>query len=484
MGESTLKEKTAKGLFWGGMSGFLTQLLNAAFGIYLARSLTPDDYGLVGMLAMFTLLATIMQECGLPSALINRKEIRHEDYNAVFWCMLLVSSLCYVLLFLGAPLIAGYFHQPVLVSLSRVCFLSFIIAGLGTAHRTMLTKKLMVKELAIVNIVSVVVSGTVGVILASKGFAYWTLAIQALVLNVLMTAGYWLFSKWRPSFQWDFRPVREMFPYGIRIWLTSILSIVNSNYVSVFLGRKYTADWVGYYTQANKWSLMGVSVLTGMVSSVAQPVLASVTEEKERQLRVFRKMIRFTAFISFPAMFGLAFIAPEFIPVVLTEKWNDSIVLLQVLCVGGAFTPIIQVCTNLILSRGKSSAYMWNQIVLFALILSLLYLLYPKGITAILIGITAINALWIFVWTWLAHREIGYSVTKLAVDLLPFMGIALASIAVAWLVTKGINHQLLLMIAKILVTAAIYFFLMWISRSVIFRECVNILLKRDNIKTT
>ena len=127
---------------------------------------------------------------------------------------------------------------------------------------------------------------------------------------------------------------------------------------------------------------------------------------------------------------------------------------------------------------------MWNQIVLFALILSLLYLLYPKGITAILIGITAINALWIFVWTWLAHREIGYSVTKLAVDLLPFMGIALASIAVAWLVTKGINHQLLLMIAKILVTAAIYFFLMWISRSVIFRECVNILLKRDNIKTT
>ena len=140
MGESTLKEKTAKGLFWGGMSGFLTQLLNAAFGIYLARSLTPDDYGLVGMLAMFTLLATIMQECGLPSALINRKEIRHEDYNAVFWCMLLVSSLCYVLLFLGAPLIAGYFHQPVLVNIVRWAVPSPAMMKLKKQTRDRLTR--------------------------------------------------------------------------------------------------------------------------------------------------------------------------------------------------------------------------------------------------------------------------------------------------------------------------------------------------------
>ena len=479
MGEASLKEKTSKGLFWGGISSFLTQLLNAAFGVYLARQLSPDDYGLVGMLAMFTLLATVMQECGFPSALINRKEIRHEDYNAVFWFTLLVSAGCYILLFFGAPLIARYFHQPALVGLSRVCFLSFIVAGLGTAHRTYLSKKLMVRELAMVSIVSVILAGTVGVILASRGFAYWTLAIQALVLNALMTTGYWIFSKWRPTLKWDFRPVREMFPYGIRIWFTSMLSIVNSNYVSVFLGRKYSAERVGYYTQANKWSQMGVSVLMGMVSSVAQPVLASVTDEEERQLRGFRRMIRFAAFISFPAMFGLAFIAPEFIPIVITEKWNNSIVLLQILCVGGAFTPVIHVCSNLILSRGKSSAYMWNQITLFALILCLVYLLHPRGITAIVARITTINALWLFVWTWLAHREIGYSFTQLVADLLPFLGIAAASVAAAYFLTRWIGNPWLLMGAKILVTAALYVFLMWISRSVTFRESVQFILRKN-----
>ena len=478
MGESTLKEKTSKGLFWGGISSLLTQLLNAAFGIYLARSLTPDDYGLVGMLAMFSLLATVMQECGFPSALINRKEIRHADYNAVFWFTVIVSFSCYAVLFFSAPLIARYFHQPVLVRLSRVCFLTFIVAGLGTAHRTWLLKKLMIREMAMVNILSVVIAGAVGVMMASQGFAYWTLAVQSLILNACMSAGYWLFAKWRPSFHWDFRPIREMFPYGIRILITSMLSIVNSNYVSVFLGRKYSAERVGYYTQANKWSQMGTSVLIGMVTSVAQPVLASVTDEEERQLRVFRKMIRFAAFVSFPCMFGLAFVAPEFIPLVITEKWNSSIVLLEILCVGGAFTPVIYICSNLILSRGKSSAYMWNQITLFSLILLLMYLLYPRGITAIVAGITAINALWLLVWFWLVHREIGYRLVHLMSDLLPFMGVAAVSIAFAWLLTRWIETTWLLLAAKIVVTAAIYVFLMWITRSVTFRESMQFILRK------
>jgi len=478
MGEPELKEKTARGLFWGGMSSFLIQLLNAVFGLFILRILSPDDYGLMGMLAIFISSATVMQECGFPSALINRKGIRHEDYNAVFWFTLLVSVACYLLLFFGAPLIARYYNEPVLVGLSRLWFLSFIIAGLGTAHRTYLLKKLMAREMGIVNIVAAIISGTVGVILASLGYAYWTLAVMALVLEVARTAGFWLFSKWRPTLQWDFRPIREMLPYGIRILFTSLLSVLNANYVSTFLGRRYTADRVGYYAQANKWSQMGVTVLKEMESSVAQPVLASVTEEKERQLRVFRKMIRFSAFISFPAMLGLAFIATEFFPLLMTEKWNDSIVLMQILCVGGAFTPVIYVCSNLILSRGKSSAYMWNQIALFALIICLIYLLHPKGITAIVTGITVINALWLLVWAWLVRREIGYTFIHLLSDLLPYLGITVVSIAGAYFITCWIDNLWLLMAAKIVVTAALYVLLMRITRSVTFRESVGFILHR------
>ena len=478
MGESTLKEKTSKGLFWGGMSSFLQQLLNAAFGIYLARTLSPDDYGLVGMLAVFNMIALTLQEGGFVSALINRKEIRHEDYNSVFWFNVLVSLGCYFLLFLSAPLIARYFHHPELIKLARWSFLSFVLAGLGTAHRAYLTKRLQVKEMAIVNITAVAISGLLGIYLARKGFAYWTLVIQALVLGLLTNVGYWICSSWRPTFHIDFRPVKEMLRYSIKLVFTICLGMVNSNLVTIILGRYYSAERVGYYTQANKWSTMGVNVLSGMVNSVAQPVFATVVDERERQLRVFRKMIRFAAFISFPCMFGLAFVAPEFITLALSDKWKESVVLLQILSVAGAVTPLIYICMNLLLSRGRSNQYMWGNIALLASTLAAVLLLYPWGITYMVLGTSIINMLWLLVWVELVRREIGYTYWQLLNDILPFLGFTVLSILAAWYVSGFIGNLVIRLTAKVLLTAALYIFVMWVTRSVTFRECLYFLTKR------
>lgn len=475
MGESTLKEKTSRGLFWGGMSSFLQQLLQAAFGIYLARTLTPDDYGLVGMLTVFNLLALTLQDGGFVSALINRKGLNHDDYNAVFWFNVFISLFCYLVLFCCAPLIARFFHHPELVKLARWSFLSFVLAGFCTAHRAYLTKKLMVKEMAIVNIAAAVISGFLGVYLAWRGWAYWTLVIQSLVLGFLTTAGYWFFSKWRPSFHFDFRPVKEMFRYSVKLLITTSLGILNSNLVTVILGRYYSAERVGYYTQANKWSQMGMNVLTGMVNSVAHPVLATVVEEQERQIRVFRKMVRFAAFVSFPAMFGLAFIAPEFITVALTDKWAESILLLQILCVGTAFTPVIHIFSNLLLSRGKSSPYMWANIALFAVILALVFFLYPLGITAMVVGVTAANILWVFIWAALVRREIGYTFRHLLTDLLPFLGVTLVAIAAVYFLTRGIGSPALSMALKIVLVAILYTLVMWQSKATVLQECLQYL---------
>lgn len=479
MAESTLKEKTSKGLFWGGLSSFLQQLLNAVFGIYLARTLSPDDYGLVGMLAVFSLLALILQEGGFISALVNRKEIRHEDYNAVFWFNLLVALACYVLLFFCAPLIAAYFRQPALVKIARWSFLGFVLAGLGTSHRAYLTKKLMVKEMAIVTMVAVTVSGLVGIFFAWKGYGYWALVIQSLVLAFLTNAGFWLASDWRPSFRVDFQPVKEMFRFSAKLMLTSALGILNANLVTVILGRYYSAERVGYYTQASKWSSMGSTVLSGMVNSVSHPVLAEVVDEKERQVRVFRKIIRFAAFISFPAMLGLAFIAPEFILLALKEKWADSILLLQILCVGGAVLPLCNTCVNLLLSHGCSTQYMWANIVLFVLILAAMYLSYPLGVTGMVAAVTALNLLWLFVWAFLVRRQIGYTLRQLLADLVPFLGATLAAIGVAYLLTSGIENRWWLLTAKILITASLYFLTLYLAKSVTLKESLAFLLKKS-----
>lgn len=478
MGESTLKEKTSKGLFWGGLSSFLQQLLNAVFGIYLARTLSPDDYGLVGMLAVFTILAQALQESGFISALINRKEIRNEDYNAVFWFNILVSAACYVILFFTAPLIARYYHHPELVPLARWIFLCFIFSGLGVAQRAYLTKQLKIREISISGMVSICVSGVVGVYLAYKGMAYWALVAQSILASVLLTGGFWFFSSWRPVFRLDFGPVKEMFRYSVNLLIPGILSTIGSNLLTIILGRYYSATRVGFYTQAHKWYNMGGSVLAGMVNSVAQPVFAEVTDDRERQLRVFRKMIRFAAFISFPALLGLAFVAPEFIIGFLKDKWADSVPLLQILCAGGVFFPMIYMCSNLLLSRGRSDIHLWINVAYFLLILVVALASRPFGIHWMVVGFSVSNIAIFFVWYAFVRKVLAYRFKDLLLDTVPFLAITLVSLAGAYFASRLVGGLWLRMAVKIFVTAAVYIVLMKYSKSVTYSELIGFMKKR------
>ena len=481
MAEQTLKEKTSKGLFWGGMSNGVQQLLSVIFGIFLARTLTPGDYGLVGMLTVFTLFAQTLQDGGFISALVNRPTIREEDYNSVFWLSMIVSFACYIILFLSAPLIARFFHQPVLTTLARWSFLSILFSGLGTAPRAYLSKRLQVKQMAISNIVAVSLSGIIGVYLAFQGFAYWALVVQTLVMMGLTNLGYLFFSDWRPSFAFSLQPVREMLPYALPLLFTGLFSIANSYLMTLILGRHYSAEKTGYYTQANKWALMGSNVLNGMALSVAQPVMTEVIDDRDRHLRVFRKLLRFTAFLSFPSMFGLALIAPEFIVLALTSKWSESILMLQILCISGSFIPIISICSNMILSKGRSNTFMWIHLSLFMSLLGIAFLLYPFGVLAMLIGISSINVLWLFVWVFFVNREIGYSYRGLISDLLPFLVISALVMIITFFITRGINNLAVLISAKILVAIALYVIVMWITKSVTFKETLQFFFRHKQI---
>ena len=332
MSES-LKDKTAKGLLWGGISNGIQQLLNLFFGIFLARLLTPDDYGMVGMLSIFTLIAGSIQESGFTAALANKKEIKHEDYNAVFWFSISTSLCIYTLLFFCAPLIAQFFNQPELTSLARYSFIGFVISSTGVAQNAYMFRNLMVRQKAQSIIIGLLVSGTIGVTLAYHGYSYWGIATQSLTYVITVMTCYWFFSPWRPTFHFNLKPLRGMISFSSKMLATNIFNHLNNNIFSIILGKFYSEKEVGFYNQANKWNYMGHSLVSGMINGVAQPVLAQVTDDKERQLRVFRKMMRFTAFVSFPAMFGLSLIAPELITIAITDKWIESAQILQLLCI-------------------------------------------------------------------------------------------------------------------------------------------------------
>ncbi|MBQ8736344.1 MAG: oligosaccharide flippase family protein, partial [Bacteroidaceae bacterium] len=224
MSEQTLKEKAAKGFMWGGLSNGMMQVMNAVFGILIARRLTEDDYGVIGMLAIFSSIAAALQEGGFISALTNRKNATYNDYNSVFWFNVLCSAAVYVILWFCSPLLVSFFNEPRLLWLSRYAFVGFFVASLSITPRAILFKRLKAREQAVMLTVSTFLSGTVGVVMALSGMAYWGIATQSIVYVACVSALSWWFSRWRPTLSIDFRPVREMFGFGSKMLVTNIFN--------------------------------------------------------------------------------------------------------------------------------------------------------------------------------------------------------------------------------------------------------------------
>ena len=475
MNDNSLKERTAKGLFWGGLSNGLMQLMTAVFGLVLMNKLVPDDYGKVAALNIFAALASALQESGFIAALCNRKEPTHEEYNAVFWFNILISITLYLILWFCAPLIADFYHEPDLVILSRVIFLGFLFSGIGTAQRAYLFGHLMVRETSICNICGILISGIIGVTLAWNDFKHWALVIQAISFVAVVQSMSWYFSKWRPSLDIDLRPAWQMFGFSSKLMLTNVFNILNKEAFSVLLNKYINNHIAGIYTQARKWDDMASNTINGMVTSVAQPTLAQVADDTGRYRNVFRKMMRFTCFVTFPAMFGLAIIAQDFIMIVGKEKWAECGTMLALLCIHGAVIPITTLYSNLTISRGKSGVNMACTIAQCMAVWAGLLLLYPKGLMPMVIYFICLNIAWLGIWQWWAKRLVGLRWRETLKDVLPFLVITLIVHSFTWWATNGITVMWLRMICRIFMAATLYAGVMWISGAKIMRETVGYL---------
>lgn len=475
-----LKERTAKGLMWGAINNLTSQLLMALIGIILGRLLTPADYGMVGMLAIFTAITGSLQESGFTAALTNLKEATHREYNAVFWTSTGISILLYLVLYISAPLIADYFHQPGLIPLSRLVFASLLLAGIGIAHAAYMFRNMMNREKAITGFFALVGSGIIGITLALNGYSYWSLAWQQFAYICIINIGRLYYVRWMPSFHIDLTPIREMIGFSSKILITNIINQVNNNILSFIFGRLFTAGAVGNYTQAAKWNTMGHSLISGTMQQVAQPVLASINEEENRQLNVFRKMLRFTALLSMPAMLGLAFIA-DFIVVLLGEQWTDSVPLLRMLCISGAFLPIHTLYQNLFISHGRSDTYMWCSVALVITQIVVVMVFATWGIEIMIAAYVITLILWTGIWQVLAYRLIQLRFTDLLKDVCPFLLATIGCIGVAYYATLFITNVIALILSRIIITSLLYMAIMKIAHVKIFMECIQFIFKRHEI---
>lgn len=422
----TLKEKTAKGLFWGGLSSTVQQLLGIVFGIILARRLNQSDFGMIAMITIFQLIGNDLQNSGFKVALANLRQPTDRDYNSVFWFNILMGGSLYVLLFFLAPFIANFYHIPSLTPLARYAFLSIVFASFGTAQSAWLFKNLHAKQQAKAGMMAVLISSSVAVAMAYMGFAYWALATQTNLYILLCTLLYWHYSPWRPTvaaaqrskfflrcryesgraerksptgvqgeksnvqnpsddsialstepqalsqphrrclstFIDVLRPALRMFRFSVKLLISQVLTDINNNVLNILLGRFYGRHDTGNYNQAFQWSTKGSNIIQSMVQQVAQPVLVSIDNEHERQLHVLRKMMRFAAFLSFPLLFGLSLVSHEFIVTLLGEKWAQSAHYLRLLAIASAFLPLSTLLANVVITKGRSNIFMYVNLAL------------------------------------------------------------------------------------------------------------------------
>ncbi len=490
---SSLKQKTAQSLIWSGLSNGVMQLLQTLFGLWLLNILTPEDYGKTAALVVFSNIASILQESGFTAALANKGEPTHEEYNAVFWFNVIAGAMLYVILFCAAPFIADFYDEPVLCPLGRFAFLGFVFSSIGTAQRAWLFGHLRVKQTGIMQMTSITISNIVGVCLAYAGMAYWAIATMNLAYIASVTALAWHFSPWRPTWpkmeagalRATLRPAWQMFGFSSKLLVNSLAFQLNNNAFGVLLNRFFPGGYVaGIYDNARKWDDRAIATIGGMVQGVAQPVLRESSSNAreghgEELTAVFRKLLRFTCFIAFPCLLGLSLIAEDFIVLLAGEKWHESAMLLSLLCIYGAFSPVVTLYSNLVISRGRSTINMVIGLLNCAFVWGGIIALHGMGygLTAMVVFYVVLNIGWLIVWQECARRLIGLRWLHALKDILPFLMLAAGVMFVAYAATRDMPISWLRIALRVAIAPALYVPLLWIAKARILRESIDYIFR-------
>lgn len=358
-----LKTRTARSLKWNMIDRVASQVLYAVTGIILARELSQEDFGLVGAILVFQSFASLLIDSGFFSALIQRKNPTQDDYSTILWFNIGVSAILYIILYVCAPLIADCFQgDERLIPLSRVMFLSFIINATATVQVNRLLKRMDAKMVAVSNTLGLIAGGITGIWMACTGWGAWAMVWQAIVLASVKSLTLWVTQRWTPSAIFSFRILRNYFTIGSRMMFTSFLNTLFLNIYSFFIGNRVGMVSLGYYTQSDKWSKMGIMSLSQVISSTFLPALSAVQDERERFNHVSAKINRFTSYLVFPAFIWLIVLATPVFHLLFGTKWDPSIILFQLLIIRGIFTVFIGYYNNVLLAQGHARTIMWMEV--------------------------------------------------------------------------------------------------------------------------
>ena len=473
MSEPSLKNKTIRGVGWSAADAFLGQGITFLVGIVLARLLSPEEYGLIGICLIFTTVLNGIVDSGFSNAIIRKKEATNEDYNTMFITNMVISIVLYGLLYLSAPFITKFFQME-LTSLVRVIGLVLIINALSLTQQTNLTKKIDFKTKTKASVVSAILSGFIGIAMAYLGYGVWALVAQQLSKQSTYTICLWILNRWWPNFHFSISSFKYMWGFGWKLLVSGLLDRLWAQMYQVVVGKFYNPATLGQYTRGNEYASIFSSNITSIVQRVTYPVLAEVQDEKERMVAAYRKVIKVTMFVTCICMISLGAVAEPLIYCLIGEKWYQAATFLPLICISMSLYPLHAINLNMLQVQGRSDIFLYLEIIkkiiaIGPLCIGIFFDIYWMLAASIVTGIISF-----FLNSYYTGKRLGYSSWKQLKDVAPSYGVAFAvALAVYFLKYLPLNHWIILPI-QIVIGILVFFAICETTKLSEYAEIKNI----------
>ena len=419
MQQESLKNKTIKGVGWSAADAFLGQGVTFIVGLVLARLLSPDEYGMIGICLIFTTILNGIIDSGFSNALIRKKDVTEEDYNTMFMTNLAISIVLYVLLFIGAPLASDFFRREELTALVRVTGLVLFFNALSITQITILTKKIDFNTKTKASLVSAIISGIIGIAMAFMGYGVWALVYQQLSKQLLYTICLWVLNRWWPKFTFYKDSFKYMWGFGWKLLVSGVLNNVWNQLYQVVIGKCYTPSTLGHYTRANEYANLFSANLTSIVQRVSYPVLAEIQDDKERMVQGYRKVIKITMFVTAVCMVSLGAVSEPLIYTLIGTKWHEAATYLPLICISMSLYPLHAINLNILQVLGRSDIFLYLEIIkkcigLLPIVIGVFCGIYYMLIVSILTSIIGL-----YLNTWYTGKTLKYTFWRQLADIAP-----------------------------------------------------------------
>lgn len=417
----SLKKQAISGMLWTFAQQFSVQGISFVVSIILARLLLPAEFGLIAMIGVFVGIANALISSGMTQSLIRTEKLDDDDFSTVFYFNLAVSIIIYFVIYAGAPFIASFYRQELLVEILRVYSIVFVIDSFSAIHVTKLTKSLNFKTQMKVAIPSLILSGLVGVIMAYKGFGVWSLVYSAITKSLFNSVQYWYWSPWRPLLLFKVQKFRLHFNYGFKIMLSSILDIIFTNGITIIIGRFFLPAQVGYYNRADTLKQLPVMNIATMVDKVTFPLFATIQNDDARLKNIYKKIMQMVIFLVAPVLLVMAALAEPLFRFLFTEKWLPAVPYFQILCLNGVLYPLHSYNLTILKVKGRSDLFLRLEIVKKIIIAVILIFSIQYGIYGLLYGSVISSVLCFFVNSYYSGKFLDYPALLQIIDILPLL---------------------------------------------------------------